>query len=578
MMKHFITGVGFLFSLSANVMGQILPPDFVCVRNDTLFWEATPNTCGPFTSYLVFGSMEEEGPYVLLDDITDPGQTTFFNPNGPGQIWYYYLESNHDCPGLQAFASDTLDNRIPLVGPLNFVSVNGDGVEMQWTASESPEVFAYIIARNTTTGTQDIDTVFTGTSYTDFSADPQNQSETYFVTALDRCGNRSLVDDPHITTLANIANVDACERSISISWTAYTSWDNGVERYDILVSENGGPLAVVGTVNGSASAFTFVGVNDQSTYCFQVEAVENGTDFRARSSEACETVDVIGVLNGLRFNNASVNLDGTVDLAWQWNASAELVDASILQSTMGGTAVPIPDYVFSGSLNPTETATFSDPLANTGPVQFELQAVDNCGDAYTSNLVQTIFLRGNIATNQSTQLNWSAYQNDSAQVISYEVYQIRNGLSIFLDEVAGNELSYNVPFNPADPNQFSSCFFVVAQLELSGPGGTPLSLTSQSNVGCVEQAVELFVPNAFVPDGINRFFKPILQFGVPAEYSLKIWDRYGQLLFESNDIGTGWDGQQDGRPAPQGVYVYGIELTREGGEEIVKSGMVTLLR
>jgi gliding motility-associated-like protein len=577
MKKYLLLSVLFLMTVS-EINAQIFPPEFVCVRNDTLFWEPTANSCGPFEGFLVFGSQNPDGPYNLIANVTDPGQTTFYNPDGPGQTWYYYLESDHDCPGLQAFPSDTLDNLIPEIGPLDFVTVDGDDVDMQWTLSPSPEVFAYIIARNTNMGTQDIDTVFTGNTFTDTTAMPQFQSETYFVVALDRCGNRSLVDNPHETIFLEITDIDPCTRTLSLSWNDYINWSGGVDRYEIFASINGGPSSLAGTVDGSTTSFILENVLDNREYCITVEAIEGGTDFRSRSSEACETIEVVQPLTDFQINNASVNPDGTVDLTWQWNTDAELSMVTLLQQSQGQPVGIVPGYTFPGTLNPEENFTVNNAVANTGPVTFQLDAVDNCGDMYLSNTVTTIFLTAALDIDQSTRLNWTAFMNDSVQVTGYQIFQVRNGLSVFIDEVGPGQLSYGLPFNPTDPAQFSTCFFIVADLEYLDSGGSMVTATATSNIDCIEQTAELFVPNAFVPDGVNRTFKPVLQFGTPANYTMKIWDRWGQLLFETNSIGTGWDGKKDGEVLPQGVYVYSIELTREGGEEIVRNGMLTLLR
>ena len=146
---------------------QILAPSLQCVVNDSLFWEPATNTCGPFVSYEVFGSTQADGPYSLLSTITDPAQTVYFHSTANNQVWYYYLTSPHNCPGEQLMTSDTLDNLIPLPGPLEYVSVINGNVEISWTPSPSPETIGYIISRNTAMGTTILDTVYNGTFYLD---------------------------------------------------------------------------------------------------------------------------------------------------------------------------------------------------------------------------------------------------------------------------------------------------------------------------------------------------------------------------------------------------------------------------
>ena len=75
---------------------------------------------------------------------------------------------------------------------------------------------------------------------------------------------------------------------------------------------------------------------------------------------------------------------------------------------------------------------------------------------------------------------------------------------------------------------------------------------------------KLFVPNAFTPnnDGLNDVFKPIFT-GPATKFDFKIFNRWGQLVFQTNTVGKGWDGTFKFVAQPKDVYVYYI--TAEGG-------------
>ena len=86
------------------------------------------------------------------------------------------------------------------------------------------------------------------------------------------------------------------------------------------------------------------------------------------------------------------------------------------------------------------------------------------------------------------------------------------------------------------------------------------------------------MPNAFSPRGINRILKPVVSFGTPQEYRMLIYNRYGQLIFESNDIEVGWDGRLDGRVAPQDVYTYAIRIVQQDGSVEKLGGFAMLIQ
>jgi gliding motility-associated-like protein len=89
----------------------------------------------------------------------------------------------------------------------------------------------------------------------------------------------------------------------------------------------------------------------------------------------------------------------------------------------------------------------------------------------------------------------------------------------------------------------------------------------------------IWFPNGFSPngDGKNDTYKAV--YDNVETYNLLIFDRWGSLVFESNDIDIGWDGNIDGTPAPTGVYVFKAQYWDEQNavNETI-TGMLTLLR
>ena len=90
------------------------------------------------------------------------------------------------------------------------------------------------------------------------------------------------------------------------------------------------------------------------------------------------------------------------------------------------------------------------------------------------------------------------------------------------------------------------------------------------------------IPNVFTPngDGVNDFFFPrqMLSKGL-TDFRISIYNRWGQTIFEGNALdGRGWDGNLNGVPQPEGVYVYIIEAVFRDGQKESHKGNVTLLR
>jgi len=62
------------------------------------------------------------------------------------------------------------------------------------------------------------------------------------------------------------------------------------------------------------------------------------------------------------------------------------------------------------------------------------------------------------------------------------------------------------------------------------------------------------------------------------EYNLYIYNRWGELMFESKDVDVGWDGYYNGKLCPQDVYIWKVEGKFINGKTFEKTGDVTLLR
>ena len=90
---------------------------------------------------------------------------------------------------------------------------------------------------------------------------------------------------------------------------------------------------------------------------------------------------------------------------------------------------------------------------------------------------------------------------------------------------------------------------------------------------------DIFVPKAWSPnrDGHNDKLRP-LTVNIREIYYFRIFNRWGQLMFETNEIGKGWDGIFNGKEQVQDVYTWTLEAVGEDGKHYKRSGNSILLR
>lgn len=116
-----------------------------------------------------------------------------------------------------------------------------------------------------------------------------------------------------------------------------------------------------------------------------------------------------------------------------------------------------------------------------------------------------------------------------------------------------------------------------------------LLVATNDQYGCVDSIVRpikvnpeyaFYAPNSFTPDGneFNQTWK-IQTVGIQQmSYNLLIFNRWGEVVWESKDPAIGWDGTFKGQSLPVGVYVYKIELVNLRNETKTYSGHINLLR
>ena len=107
--------------------------------------------------------------------------------------------------------------------------------------------------------------------------------------------------------------------------------------------------------------------------------------------------------------------------------------------------------------------------------------------------------------------------------------------------------------------------------------GSP-EITSMSNETEVIPSMFIYVPSSFTPngDGLNDTF------GIAGEaiqsFSMRIFNRWGDMIYETSNTNDQWNGTYKGQKAPTGSYVYKIYASGLTGKKVSREGTVTLIQ
>ena len=144
--------------------------------------------------------------------------------------------------------------------------------------------------------------------------------------------------------------------------------------------------------------------------------------------------------------------------------------------------------------------------------------------------------------------------------------------------------TYN--WTPSTSLSCDDCFSVIASPTVS----TTYTVTGTDSVGCPYLRVinvivdivcnELFVPNIFSPNGVDNIEneKFCIYNNCIKTMNLGIYNRWGELIFSTDNQTTCWDGTHKGLPVMSGVYTYRLFVEQLDGNKIEQKGNITLTR
>lgn len=261
--------------------------------------------------------------------------------------------------------------------------------------------------------------------------------------------------------------------------------------------------------------------------------------------------------------------DDRMEMRWELTDAPRFNSDFIVQRRTAGSSGNWADV---GTISNTDF-TFTDKNINTDVTAYDyrIKALNLCEREIFSDVHTSILLTGKKFNDDiySVLFNWTRYKGWNA-VRNYEVYRSEDFNPAF--NLSKDKGSDTTDFY-SDGFEYFTQRYRIKAYENGGNGDTSWSNEIFFNFDPV-----IWVPNAFTPnnDGLNNKFKIV--YGSIKTFKINIYDRWGELMFSSDDIDNQWDGTYRGRPCPDGVYIYTIRYT--GADNIIKNlaGNITLLR
>ena len=227
-----------------------------------------------------------------------------------------------------------------------------------------------------------------------------------------------------------------------------------------------------------------------------------------------------------------------------------------------------------GDLSLINVYSDSTALTNELSYYYRIIATDSCGTTDTSSIGKSILLSGYAFSDLSFLLKWDESYIEHGEVTGYELY--RDDGSGFNSAAAFDETIFE--YRETSLPSATPCYYVEAIDSMIFPNGIVDTVHSRSNVLCLNQPSQIYMPNAFAPQGKNSIFKPILNVEGVSSFSFSVFNRWGKEIFATLDQDEGWDGRDNGNLVQQGAYAYLVVVVDENNKRIEAKGTVLVVR
>ena len=505
----------------------------------------------------------------------------------PVSVDYWVELRNSECTSRSDVETDEFQDLLgPGVPEVETITVNQmtNEVEIYWEDVNAPDLEEYLIQRvNILPNPDEFINVGTkpageGTFFV-YGTPPGDQAFNMVVIAFDSCGNDNSYDDI-ASTMYLRTDYDECNLEVLLNWSDYDGWDEGVSKYEIVQSQDGGTDQVIAELGPEAETYR-AEVEPFSDYCYYVRAISNGDQIPSSSNGKCITASYPDFSEVNYLSTVTREIDGSTRIQLHTDGTGDSTEFQLQSSkgapddfeTIATVSQPAPGTDLTYTVPPSAT--------NTAITYYRWRQLDACGaEANISNESSTMEVRAVADVEElRSRITWNPYVNWDGDVEEYRIYRRfgNEGNFELVATVGGNKTSYQETVEEYLLEEGNFCYRIEA---VESPNSYGFSKSAFSSVGCATQEPLIWIPNTLLPNSDveeNTTFKPVAGFLDFDRYQMVILNKWNQEIFSTEDIEEPWDGTYNGQLVPSGVYFYFISFYDGAGNNYSRRGEIYVL-